>query len=230
MHPSDYGRFAELGVVASMQLQWALRNAFTLASLQPYIGQERFRRLYPAASLARAGAVLAGGSDWPVDPLRPFTQISTAVDRTGPDADRPPLGLDEALTRAQSLRMHTRRKCLPAALPAVRDGGSGKRADLIVLDRDLMRGSTSGMSRAKVQYTLIGGEVGLRRRLAEPATLGRAVRRRPVAGPRHGPARPARGLLPSRSAGRLPGLRSRHEGPTLTTWTRSPLMTLPRSG
>jgi predicted amidohydrolase YtcJ len=159
VHPSDYGRFAELGVVASMQLQWALRNVFTLASLQPYIGQERFRRLYPAASLARAGAVLAGGSDWPVDPLRPFTQISTAVDRTGPDNDRPPLGIDEALTRAQSLRMHTAGSAYQ--LHSRRSGtvAPGKRADLIVLDRDLMRGSSSGMSRAKVQHTLIDGEI-----------------------------------------------------------------------
>ena len=140
VHPSDYGRFAELGVVASMQLQWALRNAFTLASLQPYIGQERFRRLYPAASLARAGAVLAGGSDWPVDPLRPFTQIATAVDRTGPDADRPPLG--------------RRRGADPRPVPAHAHRGSayqlhhgnsgtvprpGRRADLIVLDRDITR-------------------------------------------------------------------------------------------
>lgn len=159
VHPSDYGRFAELGVIASMQLQWALRNAFTLASLQPYIGQERFRRLYPAASLARAGAVLAGGSDWPVDPLRPFTQISTAVDRSGPDADRPPLGLDEALTRAQSLRMHTRGSAYQLHSRQSGTVAPGKRADLIVLDRDLLRGSTSGMSRAKVEHTLIGGEV-----------------------------------------------------------------------
>lgn len=158
VHPSDYGRFAELGVIASMQLQWALRNAFTLGSLQPYIGPERFRRLYPAASLARAGAVLAGGSDWPVDPLRPFTQISTAVDRTGPDGGRP-LGLDEALTRAQSLRMHTQGSAFQLHSRQSGTLAPGKRADLIVLDRDLLRGSTSGMSRAMVQHTLIDGEV-----------------------------------------------------------------------
>lgn len=158
VHPSDYGRFAALGVVASMQLQWALRNAFTLASLRPYIGPERFRRLYPAASLARAGAVLAGGSDWPVDPLRPFTQISTAVDRTGPDGGRP-LGLDEALTRAQSLRMHTRGSAYQLRSRQSGTVAPGKRADLIVLDRDLLRGSTSRMSRAEVQHTLVDGEV-----------------------------------------------------------------------
>ena len=173
VHPSDYGRFAELGVIASMQLQWALRNVFTLASLRPYIGQERFRRLYPAASLARAGAALAGGSDWPVDPLRPFTQISTAVDRTGPGNDRPPLGRDEALTRAQSLRMHTRGSAFQLHSPRTGTLAPGQRADLIVLDRDLLRGSTTHMSGAKVRHTLVAGDVvydagsGSQRRSAE---------------------------------------------------------------
>jgi len=159
VHPSDYGRFAKLGVVASMQLQWAVRNVWTLSALRPYIGEERFHRLYPAASLARAGALLAGGSDWPVDPLKPFTQLSTAVSRTAPGGDSPPLGSDEALTRAQSLRMHTRGGAYQ--LHSRRSGtvAPGKRADLIVLDRDLLRSSPSRMSRAEVQYTLVSGEV-----------------------------------------------------------------------
>ena len=158
VHPSDHGRFARLGVVASMQLQWALRNVFTLASLRPYIGEERFRRLYPAASLARAGAVLAGGSDWPVDPLRPFSQIATAVDRTG-STDRPPLESDEALTRVQSLRMHTRGSAHQLHSERTGTRAPGQRADLIVLDRDLLRGSTARMSRAEVRHTLVAGEV-----------------------------------------------------------------------
>jgi hypothetical protein len=173
VHPSDYGRFSRLGVVACMQLQWAVRNVWTLAALRPYIGEERFHRLYPAASLARSGAVLAGGSDWPVDPLRPFTQISTAVDRTGPDSDRAPLGRDEALTRTQSLRMHTRGSA--HQLHSRRTGtlAPGKRADLIVLDRDLLRGSTTDMGGAEVRHTLVDGDVvydagsGSQRRSAE---------------------------------------------------------------
>ena len=159
VHPADYGRFARLGVVASMQLQWAVRNVWTLAALRPYIGEDRFHRLYPAASLARAGALLSGGSDWPVDPLKPFTQLSTAISRTAPDSERSPLGRDEALTRAQSLRMHTRGSAYQ--LHSHRSGtvARGKRGDLIVLDRDLMRTSSDAMSRAEVQYTLVDGEV-----------------------------------------------------------------------
>ena len=48
----------------------------------PYIGPERHAWLYPARSLAKAGAWLAGGSDWPVDPLFPWYAIERAVTRT----------------------------------------------------------------------------------------------------------------------------------------------------
>jgi len=159
VHPSDYPRFAEFGVVACMQLQWALRNAFTLAALRPYIGSERFHRLYPAASLARSGALLSGGSDWPVDPLRPFFQMAVAVDRTGPGNTRPPLGPDEALTRVQSLRMHTRGSAYQLHSPDTGTVAPGQRADLMVLDRDVMRGSTTHLSGAQVRHTLVNGDV-----------------------------------------------------------------------
>lgn len=161
VHPDDLGRFARLGVVASMQLQWAVRNVFTLDALQPYIGQERFDRLYPARSLARAGAWLAGGSDWPVDPFHPFNQIATAVDRTDPDpaGDRRPLNAAESLTREQSLRMHT----LGAAfqLHDARSGvvAPGKRADLVVLDRDVTRVGLRDLRDTVVRHTLVAGKV-----------------------------------------------------------------------
>ena len=48
-----------------------------------YIEDNLYERLFPAAELWGAGAIVAGGSDYPVDPLRPMVQIETAVDRTG---------------------------------------------------------------------------------------------------------------------------------------------------
>jgi predicted amidohydrolase YtcJ len=161
VHPDDLRRFARLDVVASMQLQWAIRNAFTLDSLQPYIGQRRFDRLYPSRSLARAGALLAGGSDWPVDRFRPFNQIASAVDRTDPDpaGDRRPLNAGESLTREQSLRMHTRGSAFQ--LHDARSGvvAPGRRADLIVLDRDVTRVSLGDLRDTVVQHTLVAGKV-----------------------------------------------------------------------
>ncbi|MGW0846737.1 amidohydrolase [Streptomyces sp. NPDC002787] len=159
VHPDDYRRFARAGVVASMQLQWALPSSFTNDALKPFIGPERYARLYPARSLARAGALLAGGSDWPVDPLLPFTQIATAIDRSNPEENQPPLNAREGLTRTQSLVMHT-----AGAAHQLHDGGSGtvrpgKRADLIVLDRDVTKVPVKEIRATKVQYTLISGQV-----------------------------------------------------------------------
>ncbi|KOV80471.1 amidohydrolase [Streptomyces sp. NRRL WC-3618] len=159
VHPDDYRRFARAGVVASMQLQWAMPSSFTNDALRPYVGPERYARLYPAHSLARAGALLAGGSDWPVDPLLPFTQIATAIDRSNPAENQPPLNTREALTRFQSLAMHT-----AGAAYQLHDGNSGtvrpgRRADLVVLDQDITKVPVKEIRATKVQYTLVSGRV-----------------------------------------------------------------------
>ena len=80
--PADFPRFKQLGVLASMQMQWAERDSYTVDRLRDYLGPKRYRNVYPAGSLHRAGALLCGGSDWPVDPLLPFRQIEMAVNRT----------------------------------------------------------------------------------------------------------------------------------------------------
>ena len=80
--PADFPRFGALGVLANLQLQWAQRDPYTVDHLAPYLGAERWADLYPAAALQAAGAMLCGGSDWPVDPLRPFAQLESAVTRT----------------------------------------------------------------------------------------------------------------------------------------------------
>ncbi|MGW3124625.1 amidohydrolase family protein [Streptomyces sp. NPDC001107] len=140
-------------------MQWAMPSAFMNDALRPYIGPERYARLHPAHSLAKAGARLAGGSGWPVDPLLPFTQIATAIDRSNPEENRPPLDIREALTRTQSLVMHT-----AGAAYQLHDGGSGtvrpgRRGDLIVLDRDITKVPEKDIRATKVRYTLVSGRV-----------------------------------------------------------------------
>ena len=51
--PADFPRFKELGVIADMQLEWAKREPATEGPLEPYLGPERYRYLYPAGSLHR---------------------------------------------------------------------------------------------------------------------------------------------------------------------------------
>lgn len=172
VHPDDYPRFAQLGVLACMQLQWAVRDEWTVEALRPYIGRERFRRMYPAGSLARAGAQLVGGSDWPVDPFDAMNQLATAVSRQG--FGRKPLNPDQALTRRAALAMHTRGSAYQ--LHGGRAGllEVGNRADVVVVDTDLTQAGPRGTRKAKVQQTVIGG------RVAFDARDAKAPRRTPA--------------------------------------------------
>lgn len=163
VHPADYHRFAATGTLACMQLQWAVRNVWTLDALRPFIGEERFARMYPARSLQRAGARLVGGSDWPVDPLRPFNQIATAIDRTqySPEVGgvAKPLHAREGLSRAAALAMHTAGSAFQLHEGSRGTVAPGTVADLVVVDRDLASAGPRAIRNASVRTTLVGGTV-----------------------------------------------------------------------
>ena len=141
--PADFPRFAKLGVLASMQMQWAERDSYTVDRLRDYLGPKRYRNVYPSGSLRRAGALLCGGSDWPVDPLLPFRQIEMAVNRTADEVyagDPEPLFSGQGISLRASLAMHTRTR----AFQLHQEGLSGRlvpglAADLVVADRDLLK-------------------------------------------------------------------------------------------
>jgi predicted amidohydrolase YtcJ len=164
IHPKDFRRFRSLGVLASMQLHWAERDSYTVDALRPYIGDRRWRYTYPAGSLAEAGARLCGGSDWPVDPLLPFRQIEIAVNRT---ADEVYEGYAKSLFRRQeglslraSLAMHTRNSAYQLHQEALSGQiRTGFAADMIVLDRDLLRIPLKRVSKTKVDLTMVGGRI-----------------------------------------------------------------------
>jgi len=175
VHPRDYPRFAQLGVVADMQLQWASVNVYTMEALEPFIGAARHKRLYPARSLQRAGAAMAGGSDWPVDALLPWNQVETAINRIGLYGEGGPLNAAEGLTRAMSLRMHTLGTAFQ--MHQERQTGTlraGKQADLVVLDRDITTGPVTEIRDAQPVLTLKGGEATF----DASSAAGRQVRRR----------------------------------------------------
>ena len=162
--PTDIPRFGRLGVIASMSLHWARRDAYTVTGTQGYIGDELYDHLFPAADLWQAGALIAGGSDYPVDPLRPLVQLETAVTRTGesiPGVYPGALALRERIPDLLAVvRMHT----INAAyeMHQEKTTGSiavGKYADLIVLDQNLFRVPTERISDTRVLLTMLGGTV-----------------------------------------------------------------------
>ena len=162
--PVDMPRFGRLGVVASMSLQWARRDAYLVTGTRGYIDDAVYDRLFPAADLWRSGAVVAGGSDYPVDPLLPFVQIETAIDHTGeavPGVFPGALSPSEVIPdRLAVIKMHTINSAWQ--LHQDRDTGSievGKYADLIVLSQNLLEVPTGQISDTRVLLTIVGGKV-----------------------------------------------------------------------
>jgi predicted amidohydrolase YtcJ len=154
--PADRSRFADLGVIASVQPAHAPSDHEWAASR---LGPDRAGRAYAWRSLRDAGAHLAFGSDAPVEPLDPIRTIHAAVTRRTPDG-RPEGGWrpGERLSRETALRAHTR----GAAVAAGQDDrvGSitpGTRADWVVLSRDLMTVPPEKMPGTTVLATYLDG-------------------------------------------------------------------------
>ena len=160
--PADIPRLGALGVLANLQLQWAQRDPYTVEHLAPYLGQARWEDLYPAAALRDAGALLCGGSDWPVDALRPFAQLESSVTRTaaGRYGEEEPLFPGQAITLREALEMHT----AASAYQLHQEALTGRiepwlEADLIVLDRDLLAIPIGEVAQTGVDLTMIAGRV-----------------------------------------------------------------------
>jgi predicted amidohydrolase YtcJ len=153
----DIPRFAELGVVASVQPTHATSDMYWA---EDRVGPERIEGAYAWRKLRGAGARLACGSDFPVENANPFHGLYAAVTRRDqegwPDGGWHP---EERMTREEALACFT----IDAARAASMDDevGSlapGKRADFVVLDRDYFGVPEEEIWRIRVLRTVIDGE------------------------------------------------------------------------
>lgn len=158
--PADIGRFASLGVIASIQALWAYPDTYIVDLTQPKIGPERSEWLYPFGALKEAGAMLAGSSDWSVSSMNPLEAIQTGVTRQDiADPAGAVLTPQHRLDVMDMLRAYT----VNAAYAAFDEADSGtltagKRADVVVLDKDVTKVTPIEIASAKVLLTLIDGE------------------------------------------------------------------------
>ena len=161
IHPADIGRFASLGVVASMQPYHGDPSPNQIGVWAGNIGPERASRAWAWTSIARAGGRLAFGSDWPVVPFDPFIALNNAVNRQTVDGE--PAGgwlPAERLPLADALEAYTAGSAF-AAFAEHRRGRvrTGLDADLVVLDRDLLAAGPSAIIGTGVRLTVLGGRI-----------------------------------------------------------------------
>jgi len=154
----DIPRFSTVGVIASAQPFHAIDDARWAERL---IGPSRARFAYAFRSLLDARARLAFGSDWPVAPPTPIEGIFAAVTRRPPDGSWPDGWVPEQrITVWEALTAYT----FGAAHACFREADlgtleRGKRADLVMLDRDLTTIPTETLRDARVRLTVVGGEI-----------------------------------------------------------------------
>jgi len=156
---TDISRFAALDVIPSFQPLWAWADDYIVRLTLPVLGAARSRWLYPIGSVAKTGAHLAAGSDWPVSSMNPLEAIQVAVTRRGPsEAEGAPWNPEEVVSLATMLRAYTEGGAFTTGEEA--SNGTleiGKAADLIVLDHDLYRIPVTQIHSAKVLLTVLDG-------------------------------------------------------------------------
>lgn len=156
--PEDIQRVADLGLIASMQPSHAIGDLKFAASR---VGLRRLRGAYAWQSMLKAGAVIAGGSDAPVEIGSPMIEFYAAVARKDLDGNsgrgwRP----GEAVSREQALAMFT----TGAAYASFQEDDLGtievgKMADFTVLSDDIMKIPEAEILAVKPMMTVVGGEV-----------------------------------------------------------------------
>ena len=156
--PKDFDRFAQLGVIASVQPYHAIDDG---RWAEKRIGPERIKTSYAYRSLLDHGVRLALGTDWDVAPLNPLLTIYAAVTRATLDGRNPNGWMPEQkLTVAQAVEAYTMGSAY--AEFQEKEKGSitpGKLADMVILSDDIFTIDPKLIRTVQVDTTIMDGKV-----------------------------------------------------------------------
>jgi predicted amidohydrolase YtcJ len=156
LHPDDIPRLAKLGVIASMQPIHAMQDML----IADVLWGERCAGAYAWRSLLDAGAVLAFGSDSPVEDLSVMKGIHAAVTRRRADGSPGPDGWypEERLTVAEAVYAYTAGAAYASGEEAIKGTlSAGKLADLVVLSQDISAIDPMDILETEVLATMLDG-------------------------------------------------------------------------
>lgn len=160
VHPDDVRRFADLGVIASMQGVHATSDA---PWVYARLGVKRAESgAYLWRSLIEAGVMVTNGTDTPVEDVSPISSLYSSVVRQ--DRDGNEFFPGQRMTRLEALQSYTINNAYAAFEEDIKGSITvGKLADITVLDRDIMTVPEAEIARAQVDMTIVGGEIRFER-------------------------------------------------------------------
>jgi predicted amidohydrolase YtcJ len=154
----DIPRFAELGVIASMQPTHCITDK---RFCEKRIGLERSKGAYAWRTLLNSGARVAFGTDYSVEPLNPMEGLYAAVtrkDRLGEEGDG--WFPEEKLTMEEAIKLYTLEPAYSQFMEErkgmIRDGYL---ADIVITDRDLLTIPEDEIMKTRILFTITGGKI-----------------------------------------------------------------------
>ncbi len=158
--PADVPRFAQLGVIAAMQGIHCTSDGPWLASR---LGEERTRLTsYPWRDLIDSGAIIANGTDVPVEPIDPIASYYASVSRMTRDGTR--FYPEQVMTRQEALESYTINNAIAAFEEDLKGSLTpGKLADIVVLSQDLLTVDEDLIPETRIDLTIVGGVISYRR-------------------------------------------------------------------
>ena len=152
--PDAFNRFAQLGVIASMQPSHLLTD---MAWAEQRIGPQRIKYAYAWRSFLNHGVPLAFGTDYPVESINPMRGLYSAVTRMN-EAGTQTFEPQEKLTIDEALYAYTQGSAYAEWREKIKGRlEPGFLADFVVLDRDLTHSTPQEILHARVLRTVVGG-------------------------------------------------------------------------
>jgi predicted amidohydrolase YtcJ len=160
---ADIPRFAELGIIGVPQPFWHVKGGYFWGLEAKYLGRERAEKEYPLKSFMDAGVTLACASDYPVQiPSPPLLAIQLGATRCIPGETNPAeiLGPEERMSLADMIAAFTINGAYANFVE--NETGSievGKKADMVVLERNLFEIPSSEIAATQLLMTVFEGKV-----------------------------------------------------------------------
>jgi hypothetical protein len=160
LNPADIPRFGQLGVIASMQGVHATSDApFVPVRLGPKRAGEG---AYVWQKLMAAGAIIANGTDAPVEDIDPLASFHASVTRKPKEG--PAFYPDQRMSRLEALRSYTINAAFANFDESIKGSLSvGKLGDIAILSKDIMTVPEDEIPTTQVLYTIVGGRVEFQR-------------------------------------------------------------------